>query len=138
MTKILKDTREFDSKGNLITYRTPVYKPMVDEPYDPAYLTDEVEIGESLYSGERKYIRMVRRLERALRRARVPFSWDGANFVITNMVTGYPNYRYVYVTDDDTQFGYGTFEKELIVSDTPDEVVAKAVRHYNSEGLVKI
>lgn len=108
---------------------------MVDEPFDPAYLENEPQKQViNIPAGDKRYYRMLHKLLRALRKLHVVYEWDGLNCIVRNWSTGeFPVERYIYVTDDNEKYGYGTSEKDLFLSDCPDEVAEKASDFLNRE-----
>ena len=125
-TIILKaDDRIFDTNGKPIRKE----KQMVDEPYDPAYLEKDVEYTIPISREEKKLFRMISRLQRALRRSKVAYSWVNDSFRVSKFIGEGLHCRYVFVEDD--LFCYGTEEMVYLESTDEKEIVAKLVKWLN-------
>jgi hypothetical protein len=126
-TVILKETRDFDNKGNLISYDEVEETPReFVEPFDPAYLEASVDDGGKISGGEAKYVRMVARLQRALVTAGVRYKWDETCFVIKSVKHGVERLRCLWVDAEDGTFCYGTWNTCMFYGKKVSEVIEKA------------
>ena len=128
---ILKDDRDYDSKGRVIRYATSDREKEVEivEPFDPAYLQggeDEDSNPCVLENGEVRFITKVGILERALKVARIKFHWNGGSFVISKMKKEFEFCRYIWVDRNDYTFCYGGEDGCTLESTKVRDVIAKA------------
>lgn len=129
----LKETRDFDSRGNVVNYEEVESAPAEIEPYDPAYLMDHTENTYKLSRGEKKLFRMVKRLEGALRKNSVRYHWDGDCFVVKKTGDSY-NY-YFWVDESDWTYCFGTTEVCMDYSQDVDIVETYAEQLVSTSDL---
>ena len=131
------DDRDFDSKGRVVYLQrepkeTEVMEYDVEEPFDPAYLEDEVDYTVSLEKGEVGYIRKVGKLQDALRKAQIPYDWNGEEFIIEKIVDDLRYERRVFVDEDDLDYCYGTYEIDMLCTRKLSEML-KQVKYFMSD-----
>ena len=123
-TIILKETRDFDSRGNLIDYDVEEQPQELLEPFDPAYLEDSVDDGTHITRGEKSYCKKIGRVQRALDNAGVRYHWTGTCFELVKMNKDLRYVRCVWV-DEDGDFCYGDYDRCLYYGKV-SEVVGRA------------
>lgn len=98
---VLKDTNDYDNKGNVVVYEGWEPTEEIVEPYDPAYLGDSVEVKAKLSAAERKEAKMLTKLEKALNIRSIAWTWDGW-FVVNH------GNRVLWVCTETWQYCFGT------------------------------
>lgn len=138
--KVLKDTRDFDSKGNVINYdKEETSSTDIVEPYDPAYLSDEKEEYE-ISRSEKAWLRKVSILENKLRRSKIKYEWveRWECFRVEKFINSdYPTYRYLRVNMEENDYGFGTEKEDLVFDGKVSVVVDAAVKWVNSNLIKK-
>lgn len=135
--KVLKDTRDFDSRGNVVDLLAEENPKMeVEEPYDPAYLEEgNGEVDVKIKKGELSYMKKVGVLEKALRRRKIPYVWEGSEFSISkeDELTGEPQVRFLYVNDG--YYVMATLEEDLWESTSVGAIMEKVNEFLNVRNL---
>lgn len=131
------------------------YRNSVCEPFDPAYLTDKPYEIPDLSRYEKAFYRKMNIVINKLRRNHIPFEWleDEEMFrvkkfryeevgSVRNKRTGklinpqrvyseYPTYMYIAIYDN-TEYAFGGYETDVIVSTRISEVIEEVIEWLNN------
>lgn len=130
-TVILKaDDRIFDTNGKALK----IQKVSPEEPYDPRYLEKEVDNTVPISRSEKREFRMLDRLTKTLRKAKVIYNWCEDEFRVDKEVGDRTLTRCLWVQDD--LYCYGTDDMVFLETADVHEVISKLVKWMDSPKML--
>lgn len=112
----------------------------INEPFDPAYLTNKAYEVPDISSYERAFYRKMNIVINKLRKNRIRFEWldDEEVFRVHKYRTDkrgvksdYPTYMYIAIYDN-KEYSFGGEQEDMIVSTHIGEVIEKVVEWLNN------
>jgi hypothetical protein len=129
---IITDNSDYTTRGQKISYRIRKEKEVekeVLEPFDPEYIGESShKISNYVGKAESKYIRMVAKLQRTLRKMKVAAEWDGTFFNMSAETFRGLEVRRVWVDREDDTYCYGDLDSCIDYSEDVEEITERAQR----------
>lgn len=137
---VVKDTRDFDSKGNAIDYEPEENEREIVEPYDPAYTDEEEDKNPCVISAkERRFLRKISILENKLKRNKIGYEWDSyrQRFEVARYAeeSEYPTYAYLWVDMSDNTYNFGTSYKDSWYDEKVGEIIDITIKWLGNEQI---